>query len=140
MKYHADVQASHERFVRRIVEQEVLWFLHSGEDGHLAACPSLHDEARTVVAFWSARAYAKRCAHDMWEGFSPTEMNLFDFLFRQLTGMAGDGSLAGTDFDGQFHGLEHEPEELKQELIDAMPDDMFERYRAELQRQFEEQD
>lgn len=138
MKDHADVQASHERFVRRVVKEEVLWFLRSEEDG-LAACPSLDDESRTVVAFWSARAYAKRCAHDMWEGYWPTELNLFDFLFRQLTGMTGDGSLAGTDFDGQFHGLEHEPKELKQELIDAMPDVMFERYRAELQRQFEEQ-
>ncbi|MDB6132703.1 MAG: hypothetical protein JWM59_946 [Verrucomicrobiales bacterium] len=36
-------------------------------------------------------------------------MDLFDFWFRWLPGISGDGILAGTNWDGELRGVECDP-------------------------------
>ena len=43
-------------------------------------------------------------------------MALFDFLFRWLPGMSGDGLRAGPDWNGDLVGLELDPLELRERI------------------------
>src|SRR5688572_15034426 len=100
----ATIRANHERFVARVAEKEIVWGLASPRG--FAVCPSNEDEERTVLMFWSDRAYASRVKQSAFAEYEPAEITLFDFLFRWLSGMEQDGVLAGTNFNGDLAGLE----------------------------------
>jgi hypothetical protein len=133
----ATIQANHERFIQRVAEAEEVWGLASGKG--FAVCPSNEDEERTVLMFWSDRAYATRVKQAAFPEYEPAQITLFDFLFRWLTGMQQDRVLAGTNFNGDLAGLEIEAEDLKNELIDAIGParalQYADRLKAELERQ-----
>src|SRR5262245_50384918 len=118
MQLRADSQKALERFVRRVAEAQLVWALH-GPTG-VIPCES-QDGDSDVLPFWSDAAYARRAQAD----FPETEVisiPLFDFLFRWLPGMKDDGVLAGPNWSAQLAGLELDPDELQQQLFDALSD------------------
>ncbi len=107
----ATCEENHDRFVRRVIESETVWYLkHS--DG-VANSVSNDDEVTTILLFWSDSAYANRFRDKGFGDYKETSMNLFDFLYRWLPGMSGDGVLAGTNWTGDLIGLEINPYELR---------------------------
>ena len=68
------------------------------------------------MPFWSERPYAKQCAKADWSNYEPTKILLELFLEHWLTGMAADGCLVGTNWNGKLCGHEIEPSELRQEI------------------------
>lgn len=132
----ATVQANHERFVSRVVESEVVWGLQA--PSNFAFCPS-NDEERDVLMFWSDRGYASRVQQNHFPEYEPIEISLFDFLFRWLAGMEGDGALAGTNWDGDLAGLEVEPNALRDELLAAMGLERVQQYLDRLRAALEQE-
>lgn len=121
----ATIQANHDRFVSRVAASEVVWVLEAPSG--CAVCPS-NDEERHVLMFWSDRGYASRVKQNHFPDYEPVEISLFDFLFRWLSGMEGDAMLAGTNWNGDLAGLEVEPGELRDQLLDAMGQDRVRQY------------
>lgn len=112
----ADCEADVRRFVERVAESEVVWYLRSDEG---AACCGSDDEGEdpaAVLLFFSAEAYAKRCQLTHFDDHEIARMPLFDFLFRWLPGMSGDGLRAGPDWNGDLVGLELDPFELRERI------------------------
>ncbi|MFC1706491.1 DUF2750 domain-containing protein [Planctomycetota bacterium] len=122
----ATCQENHERFVRRVVDDQTVWGL-KGEGGW-ACCDSNDYEDVSVLLFWSDRAYAERARKAKFSEYEAGAISLFDFLFRWLPGMAGDDSLAGTNWTGDLVGLEYEPADLQQELKEALPETLLAEY------------
>ena len=119
---HAQLAANHERFVMKILETEVVWAIR-GETG-FGMCESNDVEAEAVLLFWSHEAYARRVIEAGFDDHVAESLSLFDFLFRWLPGMAGDGVLAGTNFTGALHGLASDARELQEELMEALPKEL----------------
>ena len=90
----ATVEGNFQRFISRVVENETVFYL-SNDEG-VANSVSNDDEETTILMFWSDRAYAHRVNGILPEEFSESEMTLFDFMYRWLPGMTGDGVLAGS--------------------------------------------
>lgn len=118
----ADCQADVKRFVNRVASSETVWHLRS--DHGTASCESSEfttedDEPTTVLLFFSDEAYARRCQKAQFADHGVESMPLFDFLFRWLPGMSGDGVIAGPNWSHELVGLELDPFELR-EQIDAV--------------------
>ena len=111
----------------KILETEVVWAIR-GETG-FGMCESNDVEAEggepgAVLLFWSHEAYARRVIEAGFDDHVAESLSLFDFLFRWLPGMAGDGVLAGTNFTGALHGLASDAHELQEELMEALPKEL----------------
>ncbi len=78
--------------------------------------------------FWSDKAYASRAKQCFEEYFDEKEIDLFDFLYRWLPGMSGDGVLAGPNWNGELVGKEIDAYELRELLDDAMPTELLEKH------------
>jgi hypothetical protein len=124
----ATCDENHDRFVRRIIESETVWYL-SHPDG-VANSVSNDDEETTILLFWSDRAYATRARKETFPEFEETSMDLFDFLYRWLPGMSGDGILAGTNWTQDLIGVEKDPYELREEIDLQVPKDMRDRHQS----------
>ena len=122
----ASCTESHERFVSRVIAGERVWYL-SGESG-VATARSDDSDGTSVLLFWSDAAYAKRAKKETFPEFDVDSMDLFDFLFRWLLGMSGDGVLAGTNWTYDLIGIESSPLELREEIEKIMPKDLLENY------------
>ena len=124
---------NHDRFIMRIIESETVWYLQH-PDG-VANSVSNEDEETTILLFWSDKAYAKRVQNNGFEDYQETSMDLFDFLYRWLPGMSGDGVLAGTNWTGDLIGIEINPFDLRKEIEGRMPDTLkqehLKRYKEE---------
>ncbi len=132
----ATIQANHERFVSRMAESEVVWGLQAPSG--FAVCPS-NDEKRHVLMFWSDRGCASRVKQNHFPEYEPVEISLFDFLFRWLSRMEGDGMLAGTNWNGDLAGREVEPGELRDHMLDAMGQDRVRQYLDRLRAALKQQ-
>ena len=128
---------NHRRFVERVVDSETVWMLNMGEGA--AYCESNNDEQRPVLMFWSDRAYAQRVRNSGFEDCEIESLSLFEFLFRWLPGIAGDGAIIGTNWTGDLCGLEIEPLALQDELIAAMPRERLQEFQDRLRISIEEQ-
>ncbi len=106
----ATAREQHARFVRRVREARIVWALRS--EAGWCTSPSLDHADRSVIPFWSDRAYAARCAKDEWAEYEPAEISLERFVEAWLPGMHRDGYLVGTNWSGNLTGLEVEPAEL----------------------------
>ena len=53
--------------------------------------------------------------------------------------MASDGVLAGTNWTADLAGIENDPNDLQDQILDRMPPDMIERYRDQLQKGINDQ-
>ena len=118
----ATVESNFQRFIDRIIEKESVFYL-GNEDG-VANSVSNEDEEIIVLLFWSDRAYATRAKACFDEHFEETEMDLFDFLYRWLPGMSGDGVLVGANWNGDLVGKEIDPFELRELVEERMPPDL----------------
>jgi hypothetical protein len=119
------IAASRERyqkFLQRVVAEQEVWLLRPPTGG-VAITGSNDDPSRDVMLFWSARAYAQRCAVDEWAAHAPDSIPLDAFLERWLTGLHADNMLAGCDWTGQLVGLELAPETVKTDLLAALTGD-----------------
>lgn len=118
---------NHKRLVSRILKSRTVWGLkgHSG----WAVAESNDTPEFSVLLFWSDEAYARR-AQQEFPGYTPIEISLFDFLFRWLPGMSGDGVLAGTNWTGDLVGLEKDPYELRIEIEADLPPEVAAEYKA----------
>ncbi len=134
----ATCQANHDRFVKRAIEFEQVWYL-SNENG-TAVCDSYDFEDCDVIMFFSDRAYAKRVKDQSFNEYDVQSMSLFDFLFRWLVGMAQDQVAAGTNWTDDLVGFEFDPQDLKEEIEEKMSSEMLNSYIDELDRQIEEQE
>ncbi len=113
---NATIESNFRRFIDRIIEKESVFYL-ANEDG-VANSVSNEDDETVILMFWSDRAYATRAKKCFDEHFDEVEMGLFDFLYKWLPGMSGDGVLAGPNWNGDLVGKEINPFELR-ELIEG---------------------
>ena len=116
----ATAEANKGRFIRRVVESEVVLYL-SSDDG-VANSTSNENEEQTILMFWSDEAYAKRVQSNGFNDYEIAEIPLFDFLYRWLPGMTGDNVLAGVNWNQDLVGKETEPFELREEIEAKMDD------------------
>ena len=116
----ATCDESHDRFIRRVIESEIVWYLNH-PDGVANSCSNEDDET-TILMFWSDQAYARRARKNGFEDYEEKSMDLFDFLFRWLSGMSSDGVLAGTNWTGDLIGVEINAYELRKEIESRMPE------------------
>jgi len=144
----ADVQESHERFLRRAVEHRSVWTLwgHCGplivesnfdpDDPDKEAGNDPLVAPRDVYLFFSDDAYARRVLRESWPDaptYSTRSISLFDFLCWWLPGLHRDRHLAGTNWTGDLIGLEVEPEDLKAQLLDRCPRDFLVKFLDQIQ-------
>jgi hypothetical protein len=106
----------HERFIQRVSASREVWGLKSADGWAVSTSTADGHAGRSVMPFWSDRAYAKQCAKEDWAHYEPTPIPLELFLERWLVGMGADGCLVGTNWNAQLCGHEIEPSDLKQEL------------------------
>lgn len=130
----ATCDANHDRFVKRISESEVVWYL-SHPDG-VANSVSDNDEETTILLFWSDRPYATRARKDGFSEYQEDSMDLFNFLFRRLPAMSGDGVLAGTNWTQDLIGVEKDPFALREEIQNQMPDELKSRHETKCREIF----
>lgn len=109
---------NHRRFVERVAAGEVVYYLTN--EGGMANSTSNDNDDVTVLPFWSDAPYAKRAAPGFDNQFQVDTINLFDFLYRWLPGMTGDGVLAGVNWNGDLCGAEVDPFELRTEIEEHM--------------------
>ena len=128
----ASADASKRRFIRRVSASQTVFHLCSNEG--VANAISNTDEGSVVLMFWSDAAYARRVQANGFDSYEIETIDLFDFLFRWLPGMTGDGVLAGLNWDHELRGRECDPFELREEIEEAMSDDLM----AEYQQKYEE--
>ncbi len=122
----ATCDANHRRFIERIIENETVWYLSNSEG--VANSVSKEGDESTILMFWSDRAYATRVRTSGFEDYEETSMDLFDFIFRWLPGMSGDGVLAGTNWTGDLIGVVNSTFELREEIEAAMPPDLRQKH------------
>jgi len=131
---HADDPAAgqvREGFISRVIQQEAVWFLENDEAA--AYAESTSDEEAVVLLFWSERADAKRARKTRFKEYEVVEISLLEFIFKWLSGMSEDEVLAGVNWTGAPEGLELDPEQLQDDLLEAMGDEMRTAYYDALQ-------
>ena len=122
----ATVESNFQRFIERTIEKESVFYL-SNSDG-VANSVSNDDEELVILMFWSDRAYATRAKGAFEEDFEEVQMDLFEFLYRWLPGMSGDGVLAGPNWNGDLVGKEIDAFDLRELIENQMPSNMVESY------------
>ena len=126
----ATCQENHDRFIKRIVETEIVWAL-SNENGYAYAESNEDEDPPDVILFWSEKAYAKRAKLSNYPEYKETTITLFNFIFRWLPGMSGDGVLAGTNWTGDLVGLEFNPYKLRIEIEAILSSEQSDRFKQE---------
>jgi hypothetical protein len=129
----ADAQADVDRFIRRVVDADTVWYLTSATG--TACCDSNaevddEEEPATVLLFFSDQAYARRTQSRNFPAHRPASMSLFELMYRWLPGMSRDGVLAGPNWTGDLSGLELDPFELRQAMASAMTPEHVARHEA----------
>lgn len=108
-------QENHDRFVRDVKANGVVWGLQS--DHGWAVCESEEYEDTEVYPFWSNEAEARVHCTDDWADYAPASLDLDLFIDTWLAGMNEDGVMVGTNWDADLSGLEVEPYDLARELL-----------------------
>lgn len=122
---------SRPHFIARVIENEAVWFLENDEGA--AYVESSEDAEAVVLLFWSDRADAKRARKTGFKEYDVAEISLLEFLFKWLPGMAEDEVLAGVNWTGDPGGVELDPEQLQDDLLEAMGEEMRATYYDALQ-------
>jgi hypothetical protein len=112
----SDLQQNYQRFVEGVLASGKVWALKSGDEW--VFCDSAEYHETDVIPFWSDRADAQAQCCDEWQGYTVEAIELGRFVEDWLTGMAEDGFLAGPNWNGQMEGLEVEPGDLAEQLLD----------------------
>ncbi len=112
-----------EDFIAKVTETEVVWVLEKEEGYATASSLDYEDDEgdpAEVLCFWSDKALASICSKDDWEGYTPVEISLGDFIENWCIGMDHDLIMAGLDFDEELLGDEIDPLELILEIGGAL--------------------
>ncbi|MCB1664865.1 MAG: DUF2750 domain-containing protein [Pseudomonadales bacterium] len=109
-----DEEANYDLFIARILETGKVWGLKA-DDGW-AVCPSLEFESTDVFPFWSDEADARvHCSED-WKIYTPSVIELEDFVVNWLPGMHEDEVMVGPNWNAELSGLEVEPADVAERL------------------------
>lgn len=120
---HLTVRLRHERFIRTICKEGIVFSLESEEGFATSSSNELDDEDGNVVpivCFWSEKALANSCKKDAWENYRLVEISLSEFVEDWCVGLYNDEILAGTNFDSRMFGYETDPLDLILELIEEL--------------------
>ncbi len=115
-----NAQKRYDTFVDRIIENESVWGLKIKNEDGWAVAPSNEYEDTDVMVFWSDKAYAQRCVKEEWVEYEPTSIPLDLFVKNWLTGLTEDNLLVGTNWNGDLIGLEVEPIDLLNDIIEKI--------------------
>lgn len=106
----------YKKFIESVLISGVVWGLKEADDSFFV-CESNEYEDTYVMAFWSERAYAKRCAVGKISHFEPSSIPLDIFMNNFLLGLNEDGLLVGLNWNSKLIGIEVEPAEVYEKLI-----------------------
>lgn len=106
----------YKKFIESVSVSGVVWGLKEADDSFFV-CESNEYEDTYVMAFWSERAYAKRCAVGEISHFEPSSIPLDIFMNNFLLGLDEDGLLVGLNWNSKLIGIEVEPAEVYEKLI-----------------------
>lgn len=112
-----DSEKNYNLFIDSILDSGKVYVLKS-EDGWVF-CESEEFEEADVIPFWSDKADAQALCTDEWSDNTVESIDVVDFVEKWLVGMAEDGFLAGPNWDTNMMGLEVEPGDLAEQLINA---------------------
>src|SRR6478736_3035784 len=96
-----------EQFTNKIIETGFVWALEKEEGYATASSLDYEDDEgdpAEVLCFWSEKSLALACSKDDWEGYTPIEIPLEDFIENWCIGMDNDLIMAGLDFDEELLG------------------------------------
>ncbi|WP_406664506.1 DUF2750 domain-containing protein [Gallaecimonas sp. GXIMD1310] len=113
----ANWQHAFEQFVNRIQTTGQLWSL-SCDDGWVV-CESTEFEDAEVMPFWSDEATASRHCTEQWADYQVTRISLQDFVELWLPNLLEDDVLVGPDWNDELEGLEVEPADIAEALMEA---------------------
>ena len=109
-----DEEQNYDLFISEIQDTGKVWGLKA-KDGW-AVCPSLEFEQTDVFPFWSDEADTKIHCVDDWAIYTPSAIELEDFVENWLPGMHEDEVMAGPNWDAEMSGLEVEPADIAERL------------------------
>ena len=112
-----------EKFLETICQTEMVWALEKEDGFATASSINFEDEEgepAEVLCFWSSKELAQACSKDDWEGYTPIEIPLTDFIENWCIGMDNDLIMAGIEFDDELAGNEEDPLELILEINEVL--------------------
>jgi len=116
----AQYEANYQAFIDEVKQSKQVWGLTTrDEEDAWAICPSALYEETDVMPFWSTEKLADAHCIDDWQIYRPAAIALEEFLQDWLPGLHEDDSLVGTNWDMELAGLEVEPADLAEELLDS---------------------
>lgn len=113
---NADLQHNYRLFIEGIKGSGKVWGVTTPEGW--VFCESEEFEDADVIPFWSDEADAKAQCSGEWADNTAKSIELELFIETWLTGMAEDGVLVGPNWNAEMAGLEVEPGDLAEELLD----------------------
>lgn len=122
-----DEAASNEmadRFLDRVVDSGVVFWLTSASGAAQSESTRFVDADDTplpVLLFFSDAAYARAVQGAHYTKYEVAQMPLFDFLYRWLPGMSGDGVAAGLNWRADLCGPERDPLKLREAIDYLLP-------------------
>ncbi|MCB1737557.1 MAG: DUF2750 domain-containing protein [Gammaproteobacteria bacterium] len=115
----SSIDAVHEaalrQFVKAVRQSGQIWGLESANGW--ALCEASQAPGTNVMPFWSSESAAAAHGVDEWGEYTATAIDLDEFLEHWTLGLAGDGMLAGVDWDESLEGVELEAEVLEEWLL-----------------------
>jgi hypothetical protein len=99
-------------FIRKVADWEEVWSLKA-EGGWAMVGSSDSDEC---IPFWPHPEYARVCAKDRWEEYSPEAISINVFMEKWLVGMSNDGINAAIFQLPQNKGVVVTPEKILSDL------------------------
>lgn len=94
-------------FVRKVADFERVWGLFE------IGWASFRAGDATVLPFWPEEEFACLCAHSEWEGYTPREIKISDFMSTWLPGMVIDNRMCLAFPNPENQGFLIGPEDLK---------------------------
>lgn len=111
MRLKVDSAAAYDRFINRVIESKVVWFLRDIEHDYPMYCPS-HCGEINVVPFWSDKAYAKRSKKIVEFKTEVDLIPLTKFLEITIPHLVEYNLLIGPNWDANLAGAEIDPRDL----------------------------
>ncbi|MCQ8879998.1 DUF2750 domain-containing protein [Pseudoalteromonas shioyasakiensis] len=102
-------------FVEKARQSEQVWAL-GAQDGGFVVCESNQFENTDVLLLWESEAAAKAQCKEEWAEYSPTEINLDEFLDEWIEDLKEDDALIGLNWNDDQVCVEIEPVGLARAL------------------------
>lgn len=123
MKDSIDILNKHQKFVKQICENEMVYTLENEEGFAISYSSNYEDEDGEPIelnCFWSNEALAKSCIKEEWATFKIHSIPLNKFIEYWCIGIDHDGHMIGTEFDANLYGYEADPLELILEIVEQL--------------------